>query len=364
MKKVKKMIALLLSLVMVFSLVACGSSDTPSSSNTPSSSTPSTDTDNSGDSSGEYVWPENPEKVYTLTVANAVTKDTQSGQALLKVKEELEKRSNGAVTLDIFWESVIGSANEQAEAVATGTLDIAVLSAAVLSQYATNINVMSLPFIITDREQAKAVLDQCFDDVTAGIEDTLGKPLGIWDLGFRYLETTEKEIKTLDDVAGLSIRVMDGKIYSDVWNALGAIPQNINASEIVTALQQGVVDGVEAPLTMVYNQQHYTFCKYIAMVAWNLSVACPVLSNVTAAKLPQEVLDLIDEVFYDCRYISFELGQQYDDQFLQVCVDNNMTINYLDEAELSRFVNAVSPIWDQYEDTLGADLIEKVSTAK
>lgn len=354
MNKIKKIFALLLALVMVFSLVAC-SGGTVSQSQSPTENPVS---------SGGYVWPETPEKVYTLSVANAVTEDTQSGQALLRVKEELEKRSNGAVTLDIFWESVIGSANEQAEAVLTGSLDMAVLSVAVLSQYSPRINVLSLPFIITDRDQAKAVLDQCFDDITDGLESAIGKPLGIWDLGFRYLETVDKEVKTLDDVAGLQIRVMDGQIYSDVWNALGAIPQNINASELVTALQQGVVDGVEAPLTMIYNQQHYTFCKYLAMIAWNLSVAVPVLSNKTAAELPQEVLDLIDEVFYDCRYVSFDLGQQYDNDFLQVCIDHNMTINYLDEAEQTRFKDAVAPIWNQYEDQVGADLIEKVSNTK
>ena len=354
----KKIIAMLLCLIMMVSLVACG--DKPAS-NTPDNPQPgNSQPAQPGNDKEEFVWPETPEKVYKLSVANAVTDKTPSGQALLAVKAALEERSNGAVTLDIFWESVIGTANEQAEAVLSGSLDMAVISSAVLSQYDDKINVLSLPFIVADREHAKKIVDECFDDITSNLNGVIGIPLGIWELGSRHLVTVEKEVKTLEDMAGLSLRVMDGQIYTKVFNALGAIPQNIAAGELVTALQQGVVDGVEEPFTMMANQQQYTFCKYAAMIGYNYSVAVPVLSNITAATLPDEVLDLIYEVFDEYKHYSIELGQQYEEEYIDLAIENGMTINYLEAAELNRFVEAVRPIWDEYTETIGADLIDRV----
>ncbi len=353
MKHANKLAALLLTLALALGLTACGSSKpAPSPSASEPASPAPTET---------VQWPENPDKVYALTVGVTISQKTPSGQALLAIKDELEKRSNGAVTLDIYWESVMGGATEIAESVMTGTLDIALVSSAIISNYTPAIDVFSLPFIISEREQVKAVIDSYFDDVTAGMSDTIGIPLGIWEFGYRHLCTREKEVTKLEDCQGLNIRVMDGKIYTDTFNALGCIPQNIATSELVTALQQGVVDGVEEPFSMICGQQQYSFCKYVAMIGYNYSVGCPVLSSDTAAALPENVLALVKEVFHDYRYYTVDQGQTFENDYIALCKENGMTINYLEEAELARFQQAVSSIWDQYSDRIGAELIDKVA---
>lgn len=350
----KRMLSVLFCLSLVAALAACGGTQPAGSSPEPSS----------GADVGvqEYQWPDNPQDTYTLTVGVVIAPDTPSGQALLEIQKELEQRSNGAVTLDIYWESTLGSASEIAESVMTGTLDIGLLSSAVISRYTPAIDVFSLPFIIADRDQFKAVVDNCFEDVTAGMEETLGIPLGLWEFGFRHLCTRDKEILSVEDCAGLTIKVMDGQVYSETFSALGCIPSNIANSELVTALQQGVVDGAEVPLGTVVNQQHYTFCKYLTMLSYNYSVACPVMSTTTADALPAHVLALVREVFHDYRYYAIDLGQEYEDRYVAICEENGMTVRVLPEEEMQRFRDAVAPVWEKYENIIGKDLIDKVAS--
>lgn len=361
MKRMKKLIALLLALVMCVGVLAGCSSGSSENSQAPASEKPSADVADPSTAPAEE-WPENPSKVYSLSVGVTIAQNTPSGKALLAIKDELEKRSNGAVTLDIYWESTLGGASEIAEGVMTGSMDIGLVSSAIISNYTSAIDVLSLPFMIQNREHMKAVIDSCFDDITAGMEETIGIPLGIWEFGYRHLCTRDKEVKTLEDCAGLTIRVMDGQIYTATFNALGCIPTNVATSELVTALQQGMVDGVEEPFSMICGQQQYTFCKYVAMIGYNYSAGCPVMSAMTADSLPENVLALVEEVFHDYRYYTVDMGQGAEDDYIKTCEDAGMVINYLDAEELARFQEAVAPIWEEYADRIGSDLIEKVST--
>lgn len=351
---IKKGAALLVCAVLALHLTACGSGPEPLP--------PEKDVDILSPSQAAYDWPEDPEEIHSLTVAVAIAQNTPAGQALLTIKDELEQRSNGAVTLDIFWESTLGGAPEIAESIATGTVDIGLISSAVISNYTHAIDVLSLPFIIENRQQFKAVLDNCFDSVTAGMEETIGIPMGLWEFGFRHLCTVDQEVLTVEDCAGLTIRVMDGQVYKESFEALGCVTSNIANSELTTAMQQGVVDGAEEPMATLCNQQQYVFCDYVAMIGYNYSVGCPVLSTETAQRLPREVLDLLEQVFSEYRYYTIDEGERYEEEYVATCLENGMTVNYLPEEEMDRFREATMPVWEKYADMIGRDLIETVSS--
>lgn len=349
---IKKGAVLILCAILILHLTACRSNPGPLSSQKA--------VDIMSPSQTAYDWPETPQEVYTLTVAVAIAKGTPSGQALLAIKEELEQRSNGAVTLDIFWESTLGGAPEIAESVTTGTVDIGLVSSAVISNYTHAIDVLSLPFIIENRQQFKAVLDNCFDEVTKGMDETIGIPLGLWEFGFRHLCTTEKEVLTVEDCARLTIRVMDGQVYKETFEALGCITSNIANSELTTAMQQGVVDGAEEPMATICNQQQYVFCDYVVMLGYNYSAGCPVLSAKTTERLPREVLDLLEQVFSEYRYYTIDEGERFEQKYINTCLENGMTVHYLSQEEMERFKETVMPVWEEYADLIGRDLIEQV----
>jgi len=342
MKTIKKIIPLLLTAVLLLSMTAFAETA----------------------EEGAYEWPENPTETYELVTALTIAQDSPSGQALLAIDKQLREESNGAVGLDMFWESTLGSSIELGEAVSSGTVDIALITAAVISTYTSPIDVLSLPFIITNRDQAKTVVDLYFDDITEGIEETLGIPLGIWEFGYHHLFTRDKEVKTVEDMKGLTIRVMEGQLFASTFEALGAIPTNIALSELVTALQQGVVDGSELSLAAYVNQQQYTFCKYAALMGYNYSAGCPILSKDALDRYPQEVIDLVMKVFNDYKFFTIDSCAEYEERYLEKCKEEGVIITYFDEEEMDKFREAVQPVWDEYREKIGPELVDNVANAK
>jgi tripartite ATP-independent transporter DctP family solute receptor len=87
----------------------------------------------------------------------------------------------------------------------------------------------------------------------------------IWENGFREITTSTKPIRTVNDLAGLKIRVSPGKIRIDTFQSLGASPTPISLSELYTSLQTHVVDAQENPLVLIEQQKFYEVQKYVSL---------------------------------------------------------------------------------------------------
>lgn len=345
----KKLLALLLALVMLLSMVACGSpTNAPaSSSSSPGSSTPATSDDPVEDSP---AIPENPTEVYTLSVGTVVAEKTAVALAYEKIKEELYNRSNGAIVLDIYYHSTLGGTNELAEGLMLGTIDIAQINSATLSNYCEAINVLSLPYVFSNREHAKAAMEKYYDEILDGVEESLGTPLGIYEQGWRQFMNTKHTVATLEDFQGLTVRVQEGQLYFDTFNALGCIPTVVAVAELVTAMQQGVCDAHENPLATPVNQRHYEFAKYLTMTNHIFGTSVAIMSDACKERLPEPYLSLVLDTFEEFKWYSLEVGAELDAEFLATLEENGVEITYFSEAEAARVREAVSGVWDSFED--------------
>lgn len=341
----KKMAALFLALVLVFSLVACSSS--PTGGSTPVENTGSNGTDTSATNSPNSNNSDN-STVYTLSVGTVVTDKTVTGKALEQIKATLYERSNGTIVLDIFYSSTLGGASELAEGLLLGTVDIGQVSAAVLSNYCPAIDILNLPYIFTDRAHAKAAIEMYGDEILEGVEETFGTPLGIFEQGWRHIMNTKRSITTLEDFKGLTVRVQEGQVYYDTYNALGCIPSTIAIGELVTALQQGVCDAEDTALATTVNQQHYEFCKYLTVTNHMFGTSVMILGNAAKEKLPEDKFNLLVEVFEEYKWLSMELGEEDDGALIQTLKDNGVEVSYLSPEETARIQEAVSSVWDSY----------------
>lgn len=334
----KRMTALLLALAMAFTLAACTGQET-APSNPPADNT---------QGAQENTAPAAPGETYTLQVGTVVDENTCVGKTLVAINEELKERTDGRLELEFFWLSTLGGTTELCEGVSMGTVDIGILNSAVLSNYVQAIDILNYPYVFQSREQIQKAIDLYFDDITEGLDETLGIPLGIWELGWRELLNTKRTISTLEDFAGLTIRVQEGKTYYDTFNALGCIPTEVAVSELVTAMQQGVVDAHENPLATPVNQHHYEFAKHLTMTNHMWGNSLPVLSRTAAERLPEDLRSTLYEVFDEYRYYSLEVGVELEQQFLQTMIDNGVEVTYLSDEEMGRVIDATKATWGNY----------------
>ncbi len=192
----------------------------------------------------------------------------------------LEKKSGGAVKLQVFCCAQLGSERELAEGVRLGTINMTSVAAeGALPAWVPELQAFGLPFVIRDRDHIYKVLD---GPVGKELESKLNAQgfvvLGWWELGFRNMTTKDKPIRTPDDLKGLKMRVQEAKVWLGLMRALGAIPTPIPFGELYNALQQGVVDGQENPIVTITSMKFYEVQKQVGLTEHTYT-ALPVLAS-------------------------------------------------------------------------------------
>ena len=171
----------------------------------------------------------------------------------LYIAQELEKRSGGKITADVFPSSQLGGERDMTESVQMGTLDLVITGTAVVANFDPAFTVFDFPFLFESRDHAYAVLDGEFGQTKmAGLEafDMVG--LGFFENGFFEIMNSKRDVTKIEDMRGLNIRTMENAVYMAAFSAYGANPVPMAASEVYTALQNGTVDGCCLSINAIY----------------------------------------------------------------------------------------------------------------
>ena len=172
-----------------------------------------------------------------------------------KFGELMEKATGGKVKVNIYAADQLtnGNQSEGIQALMNGdAVQISMHSNLIYSAFDPRFNVVSLPFIYDSVEDA----DAKFDGEAGGkLKEILGEYglhcMGIAENGFRELTNSVREVKSVDDMKNLKIRVAGSNLLMECYKRWGADATNLNWSETYTALQQNTVEGQENPLPAI-----------------------------------------------------------------------------------------------------------------
>lgn len=284
----KKIIALLLALTMCFALCACGKTTTaepaaPAADPVPAEAAPTAPAEE------DYT-----EITLQLSHHNAV--DQPIGVALDAWAKEVNELTGGKVTIDVYPAASLYSSGDAQDAIIMGTLDMCLGDTSLLSSDEPAYALFSLPFMFDSYEAAeKVVYGEIGQTIDKMMEDNLGvKALGWTWNGFRNMDTKDP-ITSVADCKGYKLRSPGADIYMDTFKTLGMAPEPISWSECYTAMQSGVVDGVESGLEAFYTQGFYALGNNICLSRHMLSIIGPVINvekwNSLNEKTQQLLLD-------------------------------------------------------------------------
>ena len=246
----KKFLALVLALAMVFALAACGSGAPAASA--PAESKPAAEAPSASETAeapADYIECE----PMTLTYTCSATDNTCWADIGRQLNAYLSERTNGAITVETYAQDQLtnGSQTEGIQAVIDGTIDMSAHSNLIYSNFDQRLNVVSLPFNFTSVEEVDALLSAggAGYEALAPIVEGLGLHLlGIGENGFRHFTNSVRPVDTLEAMKGLKLRVAGAKVLNNAYGAWGANWSNANWSEVYTGLQTGTYEGQENPL--------------------------------------------------------------------------------------------------------------------
>lgn len=156
--------------------------------------------------------------------------------------------------------------------------------------------------LVTPEEYAQAARKAMADGFTAIKVDPIGFDMnGTWmgwtsrGIGMRHITNDQHPVETMEDLAGLKIRVQNNNLHMALFEEMGASPTPIAFSELFTALQQGTVDGQENPISNIFEQNYAEVQKYFTISNHLYTAAATVVNEEWYQSLPQDVRDAIDE---------------------------------------------------------------------
>lgn len=187
-------------------------------------------------------------------------------KGILEFQKALEMNSKGALKAKIFPDGQLGSEREVLELLQIGSVAATKVSAATLSNFVPEYHLLGIPYLFRDKQHLFDVLEGPIGkSILAKGSRFWLRGLCYYDAGSRSFYTSEKAIRTPDDLKGLKIRVMNNQMAINMVNSMGAAATPLSYGELYTAIQQGVVDGAENNPPSFVSSNHYEISKYYTL---------------------------------------------------------------------------------------------------
>lgn len=302
---------------------------------------------NSFDEIGDYSDLGWEEQTWNFTCS---TTDTSTwAQAGRKFGEMMEEATGGKVHVEVYAADQLtnGNQSEGIQALMEGDpVQISMHSNLIYSAFDPRFNAISLPFLFTSVEDADEKLDgeagEKFSEILA--EYNL-HCMGLAENGFRQLTNSQREVKSVEDMKNLKIRVAGSNLLTECYKRWGADATNMNWSETYTALQQGTVEGQENPLPAIDAASVQEVQNYCSM--WNSIYDCLffcINQDVYDALTPQQQ-EVVDEIGQKAVQYEREINRADDDEIKERWTsEDGVNITETEDIDLDSFKESVQGV--------------------
>lgn len=215
-----------------------------------------------------------------------------------EMAKAIREETGGAVQLQIFPSSQLGSDTDTLAQVRSGAVDMFALSPVILGTLVPSVQISAIGFAFKDYDQVWSAMDgELGAHVRAEIAktETLFAFDKIWDNGFRVTTTSTRPVVTPDDLKGMKLRVPPSPIIMSIFRALEAAPTSINFSETYSALQTRIVEGQENPLTLVSSAKLYEVQKYCSLTNHVWDGFWMIGNSASFARLPADMQAIVSK---------------------------------------------------------------------
>ena len=283
-----------------------------------------------------------------LPVDNILTENAQ------EFAKKVNERSKGEVEVIVYPNSQLGNERDLMEGLQLGTVQMAEVSGGVMSTFAPEAGVFSLPFVFNGWDHLDKVLK-------APVADRLGdmvlkktgiRVLGWMEQGFRVTLTVRRVINGVQDFEGLKIREPEDKVLVRTFQLVKARPTVIAWGEVYTSLQTGVVDCFDNSKSSYLSLKFYEVAKHYSLTEHFIIPNLFIMGLKFYNSLPKDIQNAIVRTGQDYPIELVKMLDGYNSRAFDVLKSNGVTVLTV---EKKPFMDAVAPIYDQYLSTAPAD---------
>jgi tripartite ATP-independent transporter DctP family solute receptor len=278
---------------------------------------------------------------------------------------EFTKRVNAQVgeriDLQLFPAGQLGNDRSMLQRLKLGSLTFQ-LPSSVMSSVSPEFGVFDMPYLIKDRDHMKRITGDVLPILEEAAEKRGYKILAVWENGFRQITNNKRAIVSPEDLGGIKLRTPKGKWRLKMFSNYGANPTPMALSEVFTALQTGVIDGQENPLSIINSSKFSEVQQYLSITNHVYTPAYVLVGKKSWEKLPKDVQADIEHIAQDMQGWVYEKGKYLDETLQKELGDQGMKINKINRNE---FIKQSQTVYNEFKNSVdGMDKIISIIQEK
>lgn len=296
-----------------------------------------------------------------IKFSHVVAENTPKGLAAARFAELVKKKSRDRVEIQVFPNGMLYSEKTEVAALRRGDIQMIAPSFSNMNAIDPAWYVMDLPFAFRDQQ-----------DVNRALQGKLGKrlfetlePYGMkgaayWSNGFRQMTNDVRPLRTPDDFRGLKFRVQPSEVLERQFNLLGASTISTPFNEVYRNLEAGVVDGQENTVSNILSKRLYQFQRYMTISNHGYLGYVVVFNEEFWNGLPSDVRLIIEQALRETTLWNNQEALNNEKGLRALANRADMEIIALTENDKALWTEKLNPIYKEFAQTVGPDLMEEV----
>lgn len=273
------------------------------------------------------------------------------------MRAEVEKATDGRLKIDIHSGGVLGNDATALDEMRMGTIDLIIGGTQEATPFFPQFQLFSISYLFPDEQVFRTAIDpsgpvtdyyrQVYRDSDNGL--TL---LVLTGGGIRNLSNNIRPVATLEDLAGMKLRVPGSRMDALMWQASGAQPISLPFTELYTGLQTGVANAFESSISAYVGAKLFEVAPYHSQTQHQFMVSHITMSSSAFDRLSDEDRQIVLQAAANASVVGIDKGIEYDSSLLQPLVDSGKVT--LTEVDKAPFIEIVRPLHDQVAEEIGA----------
>jgi len=302
---------------------------------------------------------------YIIKFPHVTAPATPKGVMAQRFKELAEERFPGRVRVEVYPSAQLMEDTESIEALAFGEVQMIATSVSLFDRLTQKFQVFDLPFLFPDlaaveRFQAsptgRALLTTLADDGILGLQ--------FWHNGMKQFTGPRPLIKP-EDARGLKFRVMESDILQAEIEAIGGSPQKMAFGEVFQALQTGTVDAQENTWSNIYSSKFYEVQPFMTESNHGYIGYLVAVNAEFWKSLPDDLRSGLEATLAEVTQWGNARSEQINQEDRQRIIESGKSeLTVLTPEQLEAWQIAMRPVWDEFRDHIGAELVDAALAAR
>jgi len=297
-----------------------------------------------------------------IKFSHVVAADTPKGKAAEMFAKKAGELTQGKVKVEVYANSTLYKDKEEMEALQLGAVQMLAPSLAKFGPLGVKeFEVFDLPFVFNGYDDLHKVTNGAVGkNLLAKLEPKGIKGLAFWDNGFKSF-SANTPIKTPADLKGKKMRIQSSKVLEEQMRSVGSLPQVMAFSEVYQALQTGVVDGTENPISNLYTQKMHEVQKHLTLTDHGYLGYAVIVNKKFWEGLPADIRKQLEEAMEQSTRYANQIAKVENDSALEAVKKSGKTAVYVPtKEERLAFKKAMVPVHQKMEGRIGKEVIQAV----